>query len=309
MAASICQIALSAVDGRRTQAWYRDVLGLLPASGASMGGERLAQIQGLPEAEAEVLWLCDRQYFFQLEIFEYARPAPRPLLPDRRPNDIGYTTIGIHVDDLDGALERAAAAGSPPLTEPLGEAGERRACVRDPDGVLVELMEDDPRERGTDRRVRDAASVVRSVTASVRSIDAARRFWVDAVGLAQASAPLHGMEHERLWGLDGATRKAHVLWGNDVALELVEYVDPRGRDWPAGYRISDQGIVNVAVGGPDGEAWERAVELTRAGGYHHNVLTEFPGVRVVYVDDDQGFSVELLHNSSDNLARGGWEPE
>ena len=43
------------------------------------------------------------------------------------------------------ALERAVASGTPPLSDPLGEPGARRACVRDPDGVLIELMEDDPR--------------------------------------------------------------------------------------------------------------------------------------------------------------------
>ena len=46
------------------------------------------------------------------------------------------------------SMRRSSAprqAGTPPLSDPAGEPGARRVCVRDPDGVLLELMEDDPR--------------------------------------------------------------------------------------------------------------------------------------------------------------------
>ena len=63
---------------------------------------------------------------------------------DFRPCDIGYTRIGVWVADFDETLARLERLGSPPLSRPGRPAGARRACVRNPDGVFVEIMEDDP---------------------------------------------------------------------------------------------------------------------------------------------------------------------
>ena len=102
-------------------------------------------VQGVPRSASTCWWLVDRQDLFQVELFEFRSPLVRRLPRDWRPCDIGYTTVSFWVADFEAALERAAAAGTAPLSDPVGEPGARRACVRDPDGVLVELMEDDPR--------------------------------------------------------------------------------------------------------------------------------------------------------------------
>ena len=70
---------------------------------------------------------------------------PKPLPEGWRPNDIGYTTMGLHVADFDARLAHLAASGVHPLTDPIGASPSRRVCIRDPEGVLLELMEDDPR--------------------------------------------------------------------------------------------------------------------------------------------------------------------
>ena len=64
-----------------------------------------------------------------------------------RPCDIGYSRIGVWVADFDRTLTRLRRLGSPPLSDSIGPAGARRACVRNPDGVYVEIMEDDPLAR------------------------------------------------------------------------------------------------------------------------------------------------------------------
>jgi hypothetical protein len=97
-----------------------------------------------------------------------------------------------------------------------------------------------------------------------------------------------------------------VLWGGDVALELVEHAG--ARPWPVGYRISDQGIVNVAVGGPDLAGYEDVLRRTRAAGYIHHAEGDFGGARAVYVEDDGGFSLELLYRSRETSASAGFEP-
>ncbi len=308
----LCQIAFSVTDLRRTQAWYRDVLGFEPSGGTNLfAGPLSSMVQGLPHAASTCWWLVDRQDFFQLELFEFRSPPVRPLPPEWRPCDIGYSMVGIHVAELDAALERLEAAGSPPLTEPLGPSGARRACVRDPEGALIELMEDDP--RGTPPRERPRPQVpvaARSVTLSVPDLDRSRRFFSDVLGLKPADdVALHGPEHEALWGLDGAKRRSRLLWAGDFLVELVAYEEPRGRPWPPGYRISDQGPLNVAFGFRDSREFADAVNRCRDAGHEGNG----PPLRlgpwsVIYVNDDQGFSVELLHVEPWYESQMGFKP-
>lgn len=138
----VVQIALSVLDGQRSHDWYAEGLGLLPA-GTLQPSTDLSAVQGVPDAKlANLLWLVDANPFFQFEIFQYATPPVRPQPADRRACDLGYSRFGVWVADLDATLERLRTLGTNPLTPPIGAAGTRRVCVLDPDGVIVELMED-----------------------------------------------------------------------------------------------------------------------------------------------------------------------
>src|SRR5581483_1653927 len=184
----LSQIAISATDLRGTQRWYRDVLGLAPAGGTSLfAGPLASMVQGIPRAASTCWWLVDRQEAFQVELFEFRSPLVRRLRGDWRPCDIGYTTISFAVSDLDRAPERASEAGTPPLTDPVGTAGSRRVCVRDPEGVLVELMEDDPRSGAPRARPRPGLdAVARCVTLSVPSLERSWSLFVEVLGLQAA---------------------------------------------------------------------------------------------------------------------------
>ena len=167
---------------------------------------------------------------------------------DYRPCDVGYSRVGFWVQDFDQTLERLAALGTPPLTAPVGKAGERRACVRNPEGVFIEVMEDDPL-RGRTRDARpDCRVAARSVTLSVPDLEKSKRYFMGALGMPESTAALRRPEHEALWGLDGATTRSVVLDAGNVLVELVQYLDPVGKPWPEGHRISDQGILNIAFG-------------------------------------------------------------
>jgi lactoylglutathione lyase len=58
----------------------------------------------------------------------------------------GYGHIALHVDDLDGSLERLAGIGIEPERPPyrIREGGSRLCFVRDPDGYRIELIEKVP---------------------------------------------------------------------------------------------------------------------------------------------------------------------
>ncbi len=308
----LSQIAVSVADVRLTQRWYRDVLGLEPAGGTNLfAGPLASMVQGVPRAASTCWWLVDRQDLFQIELFEFRSPLVRPKPQDWRPCDIGYTMVSFTVADIDRTIEAAAAAGTPTLTEPVGAQGSRRVCVRDPNGVIVELMEEDPRATTPRARPRPEIPVVaRAVTLSVPDLERSRTFFAEVLELDVADGvTLHGPEHEALWGLDGAARDSVVLWADDTIVELVQYTDPPGRPRPPGYRISDQGLLNIAFGFRDRAKFESVHRRCREAG----ILGNGPPVRlgawsVVYVNDDQGFSVELLHVEPWYEGRMGFKP-
>jgi len=292
------QIAFSVVDLRRTERWFREGCGLLPAGGSRrmMRGPIAARVQGLPGAASTCWWLVGRNPWLQLEFFQFERPIARLMPHDFRPCDVGYTRIGFWVADFDATLGQLARLGTAPLSAPLGEPGARRACVRSPDGVFVELMEADPLPAAAAGPGRaGCGTAVRSVTLSVPDLDKTVAFFGGGLGLPRATAPLHEPQHESLWGLAGARARSAVFTAGDVLVEAVQYVDPPGKPWPEGYRISDQGILNIAFGARGRVDHVAIFDRAVAGGARPNCKPfQLPGAGVVYVNDPQGFSVELL---------------
>lgn len=307
------QIAFSVVDLRRTERWFREGCGLLPAGGSRrmMRGPIAARVQGLPGAASTCWWLVGRNPWVQLEFFQFERPIARLMPHDFRPCDTGYTRMGLWVADFDATLERLATLGSKPMSAPLGAAGLRRACVRSPDGVYVELMEDDPLPDSGPAAGREGCNTaIRYVTASVPDLDASVAFFGGALGLTQADVHLHEPAHEALWGLAGARCRNSLYAAGDVLVEVVQYLEPVGRPWPEGYRISDQGILNIAFGARSRNDHEEVVRRVVAGGARPNCRpVHMPMGGVVYVNDPQGFSVEILWTKAGKADRDwGFEP-
>jgi catechol 2,3-dioxygenase-like lactoylglutathione lyase family enzyme len=221
------QVAFSVLDLERTVAWWREVFELAPAGGSiELTGPEAARAQGLPASESRILWLVDQQDFFQLEFFRFTEPEPRPLPHDWRPSDIGYSLVGVHVQDFDATLERAASVGSDPVGPLREQPGARRAALRDPEGAIVEIMEDDPRAPAEGHRMRpDIPCACRYVRATVSDLQASHAFFVDTLGCQPADSDLlHG--DEALWGLANAQVQRAAVWAGDFVIEFATYIDP-----------------------------------------------------------------------------------
>jgi catechol 2,3-dioxygenase-like lactoylglutathione lyase family enzyme len=305
----LCQIALSTLDLVRTAHWYRSTFDWKAAGEKrDREGETWARVPGLPEASFTVWWLVEKPRFFQFELFEFHKPRMRPRRADATAADLGYSSIGLQVPDLEAVLDRLVCTGGVLLTEPLGAPGERRVCLRDPEGVLLELMEGHPpiqRSSATEGPL----ATVNSIRLSVRDLDRAVRFWVDALGLEEERQRiLHGPEHEQLWGLRGAKRITALLRSGDFLVELVEYDRAIQRPREAGFLLSDQGILNVALGTTDRAVFEAVYARAERAGYRPCCSPwTLPGVAtVVYIQDGQGLTVELLCIDPDALERMGF---
>jgi catechol 2,3-dioxygenase-like lactoylglutathione lyase family enzyme len=171
-------------------------------------------------------------------------------------------------------------------------------------------MEDDPWSVGLPHRARpDVPSSVRFVRASVPNLRLATRFFASVLGLEPLFEPqLHPASDEPLWSGPGVQLDSVELAAGDCILELVHHRDPAGRAWPADYRISDQGLLNIAFGGQSRSEYEAVVARVKRAGYpmHAQMTTDFASV--VYVEDGQGFSVELLYLQPGSESLAGFEP-
>ncbi len=305
------QLAFSVVDLRRTEAWFHDGLGFLPAGGniRMMSGPIASRVQGLPGAASCAWWMVARNAWFQLEMFQFRQPIAKLMPAEFRPCDTGYTRMGVHVQDFDKALADLTALGTEPLSPPVGQAGSRRACVRNPDGVYVEIMEDDPLPQAPGSEREGCPVAVRSVTLSTPDFDASVATMTAIYGKGPEDITLHTPEHEAIWGLAGASCKRAIFRSADILMEVVQYTDPVGKPWPDGYRICDQGILNVAYGSRSRDEFTEPYDRLIASGAKPNFRPLFfNGGGIVYTSDPQGFSIEFTWMPPKRDYQYGFEP-
>ena len=300
----VVQVAFSALDAAATTAWYQEVFGFLPGGemrGAT--GAEVAGFMGLPTCHCDLLWLNDTSDLFQLEFFRFHDPVSSP--GSRRPDDAGWTLVGLDVDDLDAVLARLRHTGAP-VGSVLGDRPARRVCTCDPEGVWLELRERVPGVHPA-RAVRDAPVTTGFVRAVVTDLDQAREFFCGALGLRDAGTTLHAAADEALWGSSAADTRSCVLSvdgsRDSFAVELVQYAGRVPHPLPAGYRICDQGLLNIALGSRSVEDFRALTGRVRLGGFRLHSELEVGAARGFYAVGADDLSVELLVIPDSELER------
>jgi len=289
------QLALSVIDVARSARFWCEGLGFLPAGGTRMfNGRALTGVTGMPGAAATTWWMVDRSDWLQLEIWQYDNPHAALMPPDHAPNDIGYSRCGVWVADFDATLARLAEQAIQPIAAPQGAAGNRRVCVRDPDGIFVEMMEDDPLSEVT--VVRPQCNVaLRSVTLSTPDLEESLKSLCEGMGMPVHDSPLHDREHEALWGLSGAQCQRQVLNAGPVLLEVVQYKSPKGKPRRVGARLNDQGILNIAIGDArSSKKWKKVVDQATEAGWLPAKPIKTPLGGCNYFTGSQRFNIEIM---------------
>ena len=292
---SLFQIAMSVTDINKTIKFYNDILGCIPFKKPQrLKGMIPSRIQGYKKVNALIFWMNDANPSFQLEFFQYFNPPARPMTEGAKPCDIGYSRLGIWVADFDGIINRLKENGIPSITEPEKFGEGMRVCVRDPDGVYLEIMEKPVMISSPLRG--EALVAAQSVTLSVPDLKQAEGFFIDVIGMERSDAVLHTPEMEYLWGLAGAETRSSLLKSGNILFELVEYLNPRGRPMPEDRHIGDAGVWHIAMlfgKRKDFMAcYRRALD---AGHSSYGKPVSFGFMNFVYMKSSQGFTVEFAH--------------
>lgn len=134
-------VGIAVEDLEAAIAFFTD-LGLSVQGRDEVSGQWAETAVGLDGNHAKIAVLSTPDGRGVLELFEYLHPQANPM-PATQPNDLGMHRVAFQVDDLDAALETAAAHGCRPLRGVADYQGVYRLTyLRGPSGIVVMLAQD-----------------------------------------------------------------------------------------------------------------------------------------------------------------------
>ena len=121
--------------------FYRDLLGLEVWADFKDDSQMVGEVTGVPGAN---IWMIKlkAEDGVSIELLQYLS-HPRPVPEPRRAYDVGCNHVALQVDDLDALHEKMVAEGIEFNVAPTisSEGFAKITYCRDPEGVLVELVE------------------------------------------------------------------------------------------------------------------------------------------------------------------------
>ena len=117
-------------------------LGLEVEGRTFVEGEFVDTVIGIPDTRAEIVMLKAPDAGTGLELSSFVRPDSVPGSSAAMANELGLRNVAFEVDDLQAAVDQAAAEGYG-LVGGIGEYEGvwRMAYVRGPEGILVSLAQ------------------------------------------------------------------------------------------------------------------------------------------------------------------------
>ena len=296
---STVHVNANCTDLRRSLAFYRDRVGLVPLShtkpvpqdGTGFG------LPGLVSWDAHLLYDERGVAGPAVDLLEWQQPRPTGRPPGVA-HQLGLYRMCLAHPDLDGLHARLRAAGvrtaSPPVEMPLDRSSGltvRFFCAYDPDGTCVEFIE------------QPGALRLYHVNVNCRDLDRSSDWYREVLGLAPLLArsqpgPVDGTG----LGFPGQCRfRADFLAipeRTDLIIDLLEWLDPAPVGQPAA-AANQLGWFRLAYLVEDARAC--CAELDRQGVAHSgpcwlDMGPEIPidGLHAVFFRDPDGTCLELI---------------
>jgi len=144
---------------------------------------------------------------------------------------------------------------------------------------------------------------VNHVVLNVRDMEESHRFWTEIVGLKQVGAlrpraDLGPMPKMQFYSGDHGGKMTH----HDVALVENPNLPPPPAEWEL---FGTQAINHIAIAMPNRESWLKKLEDMQAKGVKFNMRVNHGVTHSVYINDPNGYGVELLYE----LPREMWETD
>jgi len=134
-------VGITVADLESATAFFAD-LGLEVEGRASLEGEFVDTVIGIPDSQTEIVVLRPPDGGTGVELARFVRPEHEPGSPTAMATELGLRSICFVVEDLQGAIEGLAVKGYG-LVGGIGQHENtwRMANVRGPEGVVVSLTE------------------------------------------------------------------------------------------------------------------------------------------------------------------------
>jgi catechol 2,3-dioxygenase-like lactoylglutathione lyase family enzyme len=283
----IGQIAVVVSDQKRSTDFYANVFGMDHIFGtAEFRGPEIDRVQGMENVASHTRWLIDDRELFQLEVFQFENPESRPLPEDHSLSDEGYNRVLIAVKSLEQVSGTAVSAGGSIAALLCGEEEHpTHALLKDPDGILLELVEDPNLVPG------DRPAKIIGLGITSQDLPTTVEDMRDGFGFTPCEDIF---QHSIFWQEDGRLDRLQTLRLDDMFLVVSQYRDNRPRS-PA-YRLGDIGVMNFAICFTDAEDFDACFDKTQKMGMQSNIepMVIKDTASVTYNNDRQGFSVEMI---------------
>ncbi len=137
---AVTHIGVCVSDMERSKRFYCDVLGFRYVRELRVEGEPSNTLLRLRDVKVHAVYI--ERDGFQLELLHYTSPhSPRPA-PAHAMNDLGFTHLSIQVANVEQAMAAMESAGVEVIRSTYIKMGNTGVAVfvKDPDGLLVELV-------------------------------------------------------------------------------------------------------------------------------------------------------------------------
>lgn len=298
-------IGMGSYDVDKTYAFWKDNMGFKIKLNDHTGyDEQMEPILGA-RLEMRMLMAMNAAGGGAIEIVQHTSTKPKEPPSPIEWGDIGILDVGVKAYRLDDVYRKLENKGvkfvTPIRSMKLDRGGTTRfAYLRDPDGLLVQLVED---PSGSRPRV---GGIVH-VTIGVRDLEAAKEFYTKVLGFSQPAG-----ETDDLTGIDEVTagkktrmavlRQPASLKSTLPVLEpgsvrLVQTPDYSGKPTFEGRRWGDIGCMEFALDVDDVKSTFESVLADGAERYQPPTLMDMGSGSVgsfAYVKDPDGNTVEMV---------------